>query len=80
MTKVSDMYIDSLFSDVDDATVKTPDYKARLYTRGEFQILGAFGGTLFYADIDTPDGKYHMEFVVSEQIRIKNEHLSFSKN
>ena len=51
----------------DEREVENGDYRARLYTRREYDSIGSFGGIVFYAELETIKGKDSMRFVVSER-------------
>ncbi|NCO38583.1 MAG: hypothetical protein COZ06_22550 [Armatimonadetes bacterium CG_4_10_14_3_um_filter_66_18] len=47
--------------------VESEAYEGRLFTNGEFGLIGTVGGMKFRAEIDTDDGRAVLSFLVNEQ-------------
>ncbi len=57
------------FNGKESVRVKAKSYEGRVYTKGEWQTLGAYGGQKFYADVHTPRGEeIHVTFLFNERI------------
>ena len=63
MTQAVEMYLKG----EDERLVKGASFDGKLYTDQKYEILGAFGGQRFDADLETIRGKDKATFLVSEQ-------------
>ncbi len=51
----------------EERAVRLDSLEGRLYTKGQYDSLGHFGGQRFDAELDTSRGKVKLRFLVSEQ-------------
>ncbi len=57
------MYLDG----EDERDVKTDAYEGRICTKGEYGLVGEFGGRIYHADIETEKRRELMSFLVNER-------------
>ena len=50
-----------------ERTIKTSGFECRLFTEMRHEVIGAFGGQRFDAELETPHGKDEARFLVGEQ-------------
>lgn len=50
-----------------ERTVKSDGFEGRLFTEMRYEVIGAFGGQRFDAELETPYGRDEAGFLVSEQ-------------
>jgi hypothetical protein len=63
MTQAVEMYLKG----EEARLVKGDSFDGRLYTEQKYELLGAFGGQRFDADLETIYGRDKSTFLVSEQ-------------
>ncbi len=51
----------------EERAIKLDSLEGRLYTRGQYDSLGNFGGQRFDAELEIARGKVKVRFLVSEQ-------------
>ena len=49
--------------------VATDTLEGRIWTKGDYQLLGSFGGVQYRAEVETERGKSKIRFLVCEKIR-----------
>ena len=63
MQEATEMYL----KNEEERQVKTDTLEGRLYTKGQHDSLGSFGGQRFDAEIELNLGKAKVRFLVNEQ-------------
>lgn len=58
--------ISMYLSDTGRKKVKGDDYEGVLTTKGQYDMLGAFGGQRFEAELDSSTGKIKLRFLINE--------------
>jgi hypothetical protein len=58
--------VDMFLEKVTERALQTDSLEGTIITKGKYQMLGAFGGQRFDAEIMTDKGKVHLNFLVTE--------------
>jgi len=63
LTRASVMY----FRNETELKVETDTFSGVISTKGDYGLIGSFGGQRFDAELETNDGKVNLKFLISEQ-------------